>query len=148
MLYEGDRMRAVGNRTGTFDTGGAVQDIIDTDAQQGPLNILTGAADAIPSPNGSSFGINQVRGGNFIIASAGVDAITLGAPVAGTDDGITCLFQDVGGHAHTVTSTGNLITGAAGVNTATFNGNKGSSVLFRAYQGKWGVLGAIGVAFS
>lgn len=132
--------RAVGNHEGAFDHS-ATQDIIDTDAQQGPVNVLTGAADNIPAPNGNPFLYNNVRGGNFIIATAGVDAIVLAAPIAGVDDNVTCSFQDVGGHAHTITSTGNLQTGSAGkTGVVTFSGTAGAAIAFRAYNGKWCVL--------
>lgn len=141
-------MRAVGNRVGSFDNSGPVLDVIDTDALQGPLNLLTGSADIIPTPNGFSYAINGGKGGNFLIASSGVDAIVLGAPVAGIDDNITVAFQDVGGHAHTVTSTGNLVTNSASINTATFSGSKGANLIMRAYGGKWYLISQVGITFS
>lgn len=138
-------MRAVGNHEGAFDHS-ASQDVIDTDAQQGPLSVLTGTtaganADSIPAPNGNPILYQNVRGGNFVIASTGVNAIILAAPIAGVDDNITVQFQDVGGHAHTITSTGNLLTGSAGkTGVVTFPGTAGASIMFRAYNGKWCVI--------
>jgi len=145
-------MRAVGNHEGTFDHS-ATQDIIDTDAISGPMNLLSGTtagsnADSIPAPNGNPILYQNIRGGNFLINSSNVDAIILAAPIAGIDDNITVLFQDVGGHAHTVTSTGNLVTNSASVNTATFSGNKGANLFLRAYNAKWYVISSLGVAFS
>lgn len=142
--------RAVGNRVGAFDSGGAVADVIDTDAQQGPINLLTGAADNIPAPNGQSVNYNGVRGGNFLIGTAGVDAIVLAAPIAGVDDNVTLQFQDVGGHAHTITCTGKLVTYSASVNQINFTGAfAGAIVYLRAYQGKWYVGSTFGgITFS
>ena len=141
-------MRAVGNHEGVFDHS-ATQDIIDTDGLQGPLNILTGAADNIPAPNGNPFLYQNVRGGNFLIATAGVDAIVLAAPIAGIDDGISVFFQDVGGHAHTITSTGNLQTGTAGkTGVVTASGTAGAIVGFRAYNGKWCLIANIGFTLT
>lgn len=139
--------RAAGNHIGTFDNA-AAGDIIDSDAFQAQPNLLVGSADTIPSPNGFSFSYQNVKGGNFLINSTGVDAIVLGAPIAGIDDNITCSFQDIGGHAHTITSTGNLVTNSASVNTATFSGNKGANVSFRAYNGKWLLISSLGITFS
>lgn len=141
-------MRAVGNHEGAFDRS-ATQDIIDTDGLQGPLNVLTGAADNIGSPNGQPFLYQNVRGGNFLIASLGVDAIVLAAPIAGVDDGVSCFFQDVGGHAHTITSTGNLQTGTAGkTGVVTFPGVAGAMIGFRAYNGKWCLIANISVTLT
>lgn len=136
--------KAVGNHVGTFDQG-AVQDVIYTDAQQGPLVYLTGSADQLTS---QGVQVGTSLSGNILINSSGVDAIVLSAPVAGTDDNTTLQFQDIGGHAHTITSTGNLVTNSASVNVATFSGNKGANLYLRAIGGKWYVLAAIGITFS
>ena len=105
--------------------------------QDGWIN-LTGSADAI-NPNMSA---------NYIITSTGVDATTLAAPTASIDDGKTIIVSSGGAHAHTLTATGLLQTGASAVNVATFAAHPGAGLTLKAYQGVWQVLSAIGITFT
>jgi hypothetical protein len=124
------------NHYGSFSAD-AAQDIIDTDAFQGPLIILSGSADAIPTH----------VGGNFLITTAGVDAMTIGAPTAGTDDGLTISLQSTTAQVHTLTGpTGCFATGVGVVkHIATWTtGYIGQGVVLRAYGGIWYQIGNVG----
>jgi hypothetical protein len=113
------------------------QDIIDTDAFEGPITVLTGTTDAI----------NPHVPGNYIIAAnagASLDAITLGLPTAGVDDGLSINIYSDTAFAHTVTlpSTGFAAGLAAGLKTvATFTAGRGAGISLRAYNGVWQVIG-------
>jgi hypothetical protein len=85
---------------------------------------------------------------NYIITKAGVAAMTLGAPTAGTDDGLVITVYSSTANAHTVTATGLYVDGAGHVNVATFAANIGASFSIIAYQGKWYVQGTQGVTMS
>lgn len=99
---------------------------------------LTGSADALAPHTPHTYVVNK----------AGVDAMTLAAPTATTDDGIILVVTSNTANAHTITATGLLQTGTASVNTATFAAQKGASITLMAYQGKWNVLSANGITFS
>lgn len=95
--------------------------------------ILSGSTDAIPS------------GGIYLITTAGVDAITLGAP--GTlDDGITVDIVDEGGHAHTVTTGTNAFIGSHHI--ATFAGTLGNVLRLVSKGGIWYDRGSAGITYS
>lgn len=85
---------------------------------------------------------------NYVITDAGVAALTLAAPTAGTDDGVELLLTSNTAQAHTLTTVGLLQTGAATVNVATFAAHPGASLRLVAYQGKWNVLSANAVTFT
>lgn len=102
---------------------------------------LVGAADVAPH-----FGFVP-------IGSAGVDAIALSQPTAGSppavaagEDGEVVIFFDAGGHAHVVTTAANGINGNK--HTITFNGTVGSFAELVAYNGVWYVLISNGVALA
>lgn len=85
---------------------------------------------------------------SYVITKAGVLAATLAAPVAGTDDGKVILITSNTANAHTLTATGLFQCGTAAVNLATFAAQKGAGLTIMAYQGKWCVLGSVGITFS
>jgi hypothetical protein len=125
--------RAVGTHTGAFDAG-AAQDVVDTDALQGPIKILTGTADAI----------NPHVSGNYIIQSASANAITLGAPTAGVDDGLSIsIAVDSTSLAHTITATALIANGTALKTTVTPAQFKGAGIVLRAFNGVWHVISAM-----
>jgi hypothetical protein len=74
--------------------------------------------------------------------------LVLTAPVVGVDDFKTIQILSLTAFAHTLTATGLLKTGAAGVNTATFAAFGGAGLTIMAYQGLWYVLFSNGVTFS
>lgn len=98
--------------------------------------------------SGSTDAINPHIQANYIITTAGVDAQTLAAPTAGTDDGIEIVLSSSTSNAHTLTATGLLQTGTASVNVATFAAQKGAGLTLKAYNAKWQVLASVGITFS
>jgi hypothetical protein len=87
-------------------------------------------------------------GADYVITDAGIAALTLAAPTAGTDDGIAISITSSTAFAHTLTATGLLQTGSASVNVATFAAFAGASVSLKAYQGKWLVTAQVAITFS
>lgn len=139
---------------GARNTGGAYsqdgqQDIIDGDAFQGPLTLLSGTTDAIaPVVNAQT---SQHAGGNYVVKTAGVDAITGVAPTAGIDDGLTVAIYSDTANAHTVTFSTNCVAdGAAGAphHIITFAAQRGAGVTLRAYNGTWQVVGNTGATIT
>jgi hypothetical protein len=106
-------------------------------SQQGMIT-LGGTADAI-SPHLAH---------TYVVTKAGVDAMTLAAPTATTDDGVIITVTSATANAHTLTATGLLQTGTASVNTATFAAQKGAGLTLMAYQAKWNVISSVGITFS
>lgn len=78
--------------------------------------------------------------GKIIVAAAGVAALTLAAPIAGSpanggNDGQELKIIDQSGHAHTVTTAANGINGNHHI--ATSAGNVGDQLTLTAYDGVW-----------
>jgi hypothetical protein len=84
----------------------------------------------------------------YLIAKAGVAAMTLAAPVVGTDDGKEIEVYSQTANAHTVTATGLFQTGAATVNLATFAAFAGAGFRVRAFQGKWMLVYQNAITFT
>lgn len=118
------------NHVGSFD-GSAVQDLIDGDSFQGPIAQLAGSADVI----------NPHASGNYMVTKAGVDAMTITAPTAGSDDGLSiAIFSDTT-NAHTLTAaTACFANGAALATVVTFKAFRGSGLQLRAWNGTWQVV--------
>ncbi len=102
------------------------------------LTALSSSADAVPPHTPAT----------YVITKAGVDAMTLAAPTATTDDGLVITITSDTANAHTLTATGLLNTGAAAVNVATFAAHAGAGLSLMAYQGAWNVMSQIGITFS
>ena len=112
---------------------------------------LTGSADAI------GFGTKgqiPLVGGTYYINTAGVDAITLIAPVSGSgfgggsggtfpnlagQDDLVVLFMSTTANAHTITTPSNAINGS--LHIATFGAAVGNNITFIAQKGVWYVVG-------
>ena len=125
---------------GSFD-GAEMLDIAQGDpATSSVFTVLTGTADAI-NPYGAF-------GNNIIVNTGSADAMTLAAPVSGTDDNLNVFITSNTAFAHTLTSTGNIQSGAAGTGVLTFAAHAGANVLLRAYQGKWQLIGSNGVTVT
>jgi hypothetical protein len=78
--------------------------------------------------------------GKIVITAAGVAALTLAAPVAGSpanggNDGQELKILDQSGHAHTITTPANGINGNHHI--ATSGATPGDSVTLTAYNGAW-----------
>lgn len=114
------------------------QDIIDADGFEGPITELSGTTDAI----------DPTRPGNYLIKTAGVDAITIGAPRVGIDDNLSIAIYSDTANAHTITAPSAIVTtGATVLKTAiTLLAFRGSGVSLRAYNGTWQVIGNVGPA--
>ena len=111
-------------------TGDVIQQLSDGDALQGLPILLTGTADVI----------NPHVSGNYIIKTAGVDAMTLKAPTVGVDDNLSiAIFSDTL-FAHTVTATSLFANGTALKTTATWPAFRGAGIILRAFNGVWHVL--------
>jgi hypothetical protein len=111
-------------------TADVIQQITDGDALQGLPILLTGSADVI----------NPHVNGNYIVKTAGVDAITLAAPTAGVDDNLSIAIYSDTANAHTITTSSLFANGAALAAVATFKAFRGSGILLRAFNGVWQVL--------
>ncbi len=77
----------------------------------------------------------------YVITKAGVAAMTLAAPVAGTGDGIVIEITSATAYAHTITATGGLfMSGTNLVTTVTFPAVAGVTLRLVSYNGYWMVL--------
>lgn len=134
--------RGVGARSvGGAYSQDAQQDLIDTDPFQGGPIELSGSTDVL----------NSQAGGNYIVKTAGVDAMTLAAPRVGIDDGVSInVFSDTA-NAHTITCPAAIIAAGVALKTViTFPAFRGGGVSLRAYNGVWQIVGqgftAVGLA--
>lgn len=85
--------------------------------------------------------------GRYQITKATACALTLGAPIAGTEDGLALTIYSTTAAAHTVTATGLFADGAGHVNVATFAAQIGAQVVLMALGGKW-IADGNGITFS
>lgn len=110
-----------------------------------PINSLQSST---PQAITASGAIPPHAGHFYTVTKAGVAALTLAAPTAGTDDGIEIAITSTTAFAHTLTATGLLQTGTASVNLATFAAQPGAGLTLMAVNGKLNVLAAVGITFS
>ena len=124
---------------GSYDNS-AQQDIMDGDSLQGTITLLTGTADVI----------NAHVSGNYIITQSGAaDTMTLAAPTAGVDDGLSINIYSYTSQAHTLTATGLLQTGQSGkTGVLTFAAYPGCGCTLRAYNGYWQVISSQSMTYS
>ena len=150
--------RSVGARSqGGGYSADAQQDIMDSDCFQGPITLLSGTSDALTPPSQLQLAqtASQPGGGgtlNYVIKTAGVNAITGVAPRAGIDDGITMAIYSDTANAHTITFSTNCIAdGASGAphHIITFTtGYRGQGVTLRAFNGTWQLLSNTGCTIT
>jgi hypothetical protein len=112
--------------------------LIDSDALQGPIVELSGTTDAI-APNVP---------GNYVVKTAGVNAMTLAAPRVGIDDNLTIAIYSDTLNAHTLTTVALLANGTAIKNVATFAAFKGAGLVLRAFNGVWQVVSQTAIVFT
>jgi hypothetical protein len=117
--------------------GSAVADLVAGEPLYGGL--VPQAGDFTPNPS---------QPASYLINKGSAAAITLAAPVAGTDDGKCIQFISATAFAHVITATGLLRTGSAAVNTATTAAQIGAQVVFMAFGGKWFVQSQVGITFA
>lgn len=127
--------RGIQNHSGGAFDESMKQDLVDGDALQGPITKLLGVADVI----------NPHIAGNYIISTGQVDAITLGLPTPGVDDGLSIDIVSDTAFAHTVTlpSAGYAVGTATPKTVATFTAQRGAGMFLRAFNGLWQVIGNI-----
>ena len=111
-------------------------------------NGLAGADLIGLTPLAASGALAPHTAATYVVTKAGVAALTLAAPTAGVDDGVTIAVTSSTAFAHTLTATGLLNTGSVSVNVATFAAFAGATLKLMAYQGKWNVVYAVGITFS
>lgn len=114
-------------------------------ASAGKVQFVAAGPPTAITANGA---VDPHSGGSYIITKAGVAALTLAAPTAVVDDGVTISIISGTAFAHTLTATGLLQTGSANVNLATFAAFAGAGLTLRAYNAKWQVVSSIGITFS
>lgn len=95
-------------------------------------------------------GAITVKSGVCIIAKtvAGVVAATLADPTATTDDYKQLTIINGQTQANTILSASSFGGGGGGVDLATFANVVGNTLTLMAYQGKWYVIGQLGVTLS
>jgi hypothetical protein len=84
--------------------------------------------------------------GTAFLTKAGVGAMTLAAPITGTDDGKILRIQSTTAQAHTVTTPANGLNGS--VHIGTFGGAIGDNFILQAEGGTWLVLSKTNVTLS
>lgn len=130
---------------GAFDQS-AVQDILNI-VPEG--NVGPGGAGFVPLTASGAIPVGPpLISAAYQITKAGVAAMTLAAPVAGADDGKVIWVESNTANAHTITATGLLQTGAAGVNVLTFAAFAGAACKLMALSGKWVLVLSIGITPS
>lgn len=85
--------------------------------------------------------------GRYQITKATACALTLGAPVAGLEDGLTITVYSTTAAAHTITATGLFADGAGHVNVGTAAAQIGCQWVLVAIGGKW-IADGNGVTYS
>jgi len=132
--------RGVQNHSGGSYDQSAQQDIVDGDSFQGPITNLVGVA---ANPDA----INPHASGNYVIKSAALDPITLGAPLpggpsVGGDDGVSINIWSDSAFAHTITAPAAIIKAGVAVKTViTLPAFPGGGVTLRALNGFWHIVG-------
>lgn len=113
------------------------------------LTTLTGALSAkMPVEVGLVNGAITIKHGLVPLTKAGVAAMTLAAPTAGTDDGKVLHIIAITGNAHTVTIANGLSGAGAGADVGTFGGAVGDRVVLVAYNGAWYPVVNVNVTFA
>lgn len=108
--------------------------------QQENVVVLSGSTDVLP-----------VKSGTIMLTTAGVDATTLAAPVAGSaanggDDGKVLTVVSTAAQAHTITTPTNAINGNKHI--ATFAAAIANSIVLQAYNGIWYMIAQIGITLT
>lgn len=146
-LVTGDALNAIIDAVNNLTGNGTPSAVTGTSGTFSGAVSSNGAIDVLTAltTNGA---INPNTPATYVITKAGVLADTLAAPTATTDDGKIITITSATANAHTLTATGLLQTGSASVNLATFAAQPGAGLTLMAYQGKWNVLGSVGITFS
>lgn len=87
---------------------------------------------------------DQTTPGRYVITKGAIATITLAAPVAGRDDGLTLQFLSNTAFAHVVNFGGSLQDGGGHTNSMTFPAQPGALLELVAFGGKWNVVSTSG----
>ena len=94
-----------------------------------------------PVELGAANGAIAAKTGVVMLTKAGVAAMTLAAPTAGTDDGKVLVIVAATANAHTVTqATPGFNNAGTSGDVATFGGAIGDNMVVVAYNGRWHVI--------
>lgn len=94
-------------------------------------------------------GAIAIKDGFVVLTKAGIAAMTLAAPTAGTDDGKELTANAHTANAHTVTIAGGLNGAGASADVGTFGGAVGDRFSVVAYNGAWYASGVnVNVTFA
>lgn len=108
---------------------------------------LTGGV-TLPVQVASTDGAITIKSGIVVITKAGVAALTLAAPTAGTDDGKVLYIDSATANAHTVTIAGGLRGAGTSADVGTFAAAIGNGVTLYAYNGAWYPIRNTNVTFA
>lgn len=123
-------------------------DSVTTEDSPGFIGDLSGGV-KLPVQVASADGAITIKSGVVMLTKAGVAAMTLAAPTAGTDDGKELTIIAATAQAHTVTIGGGLNGAGAGADVGTFGGAVGDRFSVVAYNGAWYASGAhVNVTFA
>lgn len=131
-----------------IESGGALQiGGVSVTATAAQLNTV-GAFGVPTVQDAAADGAITIKNGTVLITKAGVCALTLADPTAGTDDGKALVIVSKTANAHTVTIAGGEAGGGAGSDVGTFGAAAGNWVRLVAYNGKWYSAGLLNVTFA
>lgn len=91
----------------------------------------------LPVQVASADGAITIKSGIVTITKETAAALTLPAPVAGTDDGKVLVIDSQTAAAHTVTIANGLRGAGASADVGTFGVAIGNGLMLYAYDGKW-----------
>jgi hypothetical protein len=146
-LVTGDALNAIIAAVNNITGNGTANPVVGTTGTFSGTVTSSGSVDTL-TPLTTNGAISPNTAANYVITKAGVLADTLAAPTATVDDGKVIIITSNTANAHTLTATGLLQTGSASVNLATFAAFAGAGLTLMAYQGKWNVIGSVGITFS
>jgi hypothetical protein len=108
-----------------------------------------------PTPNGAVSGDGAITiptyNKDFFITKAGVAAMTIADPTAGTHDGVELTFIATTANAHTLNNSagsGFFSSGGSSKDVATFGGAIGDRITIVAYQGKWYIKDSLNITLG
>jgi hypothetical protein len=108
---------------------------------------LTGGV-KLPVQVADADGAITIKSGIVVITKAGVAALTLAAPIAGTDDGKELIIDSHTAQAHTVTIANGLRGAGASADVGTFGAAIGNGLTLYAYNGAWYPTRNVNVTFA
>jgi len=150
-LFKCRQKNDTGVKTGAvvdFESGSSLK-IAGTAVTATASQINTAGAFGVPGvQDASADGAITIKNGTVLITKAGVCALTLADPTAGTDDGKSLLIVSKTANAHTVTIAGGEAGQGAAADVGTFGAAANNWVRLTAYNGKWYSSSLLNVTFA